>query len=113
MNILKEPTRRTGKFFVYALCEPITHEIRYIGVTGTPYGRMMAHLSEAKRHPLFDSRCKWLSKLLKKNMVPEFVILEVTTFQQRHECEQKWQRHYENGGAILLNTDKRWRKATV
>ena len=47
---------------IYALCDPGTEEVRYIGNTASPTTRLRSHLAEARTgHPCH--RCWWLRSL--------------------------------------------------
>lgn len=66
---------------IYALCDPDTAEVRYIGKANDPAGRLRSHIRDCRRRktPVYD----WISKLLSAGKAPEMFVV-------RHECAN-WQ----------------------
>ena len=64
--------------FIYALCDPHTNEVRYVGKSDNPFLRLLNHCSEANRHT--KSHCKaWIRGLLNKGKKPFLqILLEVS-----------------------------------
>lgn len=59
--------------FIYALCEPGTRKVRYIGKTGRPKIRLREHMKDSKK---FDSHLgHWLKLLASQGSVPGMLIL--------------------------------------
>ncbi len=85
---------------IYALCDPITEEIRYIGKANHPEKRLKGHMRETRRRsPLYD----WMGKLQGEGKVPKMIILEVCDETEWELIERK--RIFENRllGTRLLN----------
>ena len=61
--------------YIYALLEPITLEVRYIGKTINPNNRLRGHINETKYYDHYRSR--WIKKLLSENKEPIFKILKI------------------------------------
>lgn len=69
--------------YIYALIDPTTHEIRYIGKSNNPSGRLNRHIKESL-YGHNNHRHRWIRKLLSNNLKPELIILD--------ECDEKdWQ----------------------
>ena len=58
--------------YIYALVDPITFEIRYIGKTNNQYQRYHQHLSENNK----TYKCHWVQSLLARGLLPILQILE-------------------------------------
>ncbi len=62
---------------VYGLFDPITSELRYIGVTRNALSkRLWAHVKDAKSGKEGTWKAKWIRKLLAQGKRPEAVVLE-------------------------------------
>lgn len=61
--------------FIYALKDPTTGLIRYIGKTVNPAKRFTAHLTEARQNKEHNYRIHWLRSLLENGLHPEFEML--------------------------------------
>lgn len=59
--------------FIYALKDPITGAIRYIGATTRPHRRSLEHVYCAAKQT--NHRACWIRSLLSKNLKPEFELL--------------------------------------
>ena len=94
---------RSTKRWVYALLEPITHAVRYVGCSQTPFKRLSTHISSAltvKNRDLGE----WLQSCNDRGTCPGLLILEeVDDFRLAGEREQFWVRKYESDGANILN----------
>jgi len=90
---------------VYALLDPLTKEVRYIGKSMRGLERARSHfrpsvLSQPKRTHLLN----WLRKLQKQNFVPEVVILEhCHDDEQLSERERWWIAFARGWGCRLTN----------
>jgi len=85
---------------IYALTEPDTGEVRYIGVTKGPAKyRLRDHIRYAEKGGA-TYRCKWIRSLLRDGRIPKLLILEETTNRDR---EEHWIERYRSNGARLTN----------
>lgn len=58
---------------IYALCDPRTGEIRYIGKANNSQKRLQAHLRESRRdYPVY----RWIRKLAQEGLAPAMKVLE-------------------------------------
>lgn len=57
--------------FIYALCEPDTGEVRYVGKADNPKKRYAAHLNEKNKAP----KGIWISELKSRNVFPRLEVL--------------------------------------
>jgi hypothetical protein len=86
---------------IYALCDPRTSEVRYIGITIKPLAlRLSRHLAES-RAGFNNHRCNWIRTLLATSSVPTIVALEHTADPQR---EAWWIALYRAVGVNLTNS---------
>lgn len=75
---------------IYALCDPDTEEVRYIGKTSAGIDdRMKNHLSMARRG---DSayKSRWIRTLLREGKNPEGVALELVYNKDSWEERERW-----------------------
>lgn len=95
--------------FVYALCDPVTAEVRYVGLTYNPAKRLGEHISEAKKiHEPWHSAPKnrWLRSLIARGHKPKMVVLEEVPRAIGLEAEQRWIKAYgEQIGGRLANCE--------
>lgn len=90
--------------YIYALCEPDTGEIRYVGKTEKPQKRFKAHLEPGN---LKNNTPKntWLKSLLSSGEMPRMQILEVVPADGWQEAEKWWIRLLRGQGVELKNCD--------
>lgn len=87
------------KVYIYALLEPETKEVRYIGKSVNPKKRFDNHLNiKRKQH----CSC-WIQSLKIKELKPIFSIIEETDKENWIKREQYWIAFYKNLGAKLTN----------
>lgn len=85
---------------VYALCDPRTGDIRYIGQAADIHKRYAQHLLEATKTP----KKMWLEELKQEGLLPTLIILEHgISGQQILEREMYWIAHYLKRGDNLTN----------
>jgi hypothetical protein len=89
---------------VYALTDPRTGEVRYIGMTvRTLKARLRDHLRDLRRE---DHRTRWIRSLIADGVRPEIKELEVVRVGEREAAEQRWVSFYRVQGARLVNSTK-------
>jgi predicted GIY-YIG superfamily endonuclease len=89
--------------YVYALAEPDTNEVRYIGLTSEPGRRLQEHMSALRSHSV---KVEWLKSLKVAGRMPQLVILETVECEHWSDAEpreQAWIHHYCAQGADLTN----------
>ena len=85
--------------FIYALCDPRTLEVRYVGKADNIYERLYKHLHEKE----VTHKAKWIQSLLNLGMLPIYQILEecdTSIWQQR---EKDWIAFEKKIGCNLTN----------
>jgi hypothetical protein len=86
---------------VYALGDPRTSQVRYIGIARNVYRRYAEHL--VKPHPN-KNKDEWMEGMKKAGLIPTLTILESgLTKSAAREKEQYWIQHYLSLGAPLTN----------
>lgn len=78
--------------YIYALVDPTTNEVRYVGKTKDLNVRMYQHC-----HPTLkdkSDKANWVRQLIAAGQTPQMLILEECTSQTWRATEQKWITHY-------------------
>lgn len=87
---------------VYALCEPETGGIRYIGKTNNAAHRLRGHCKPA--HTDRSARAVWIRALRVRGVRPSLIILESCSGDRAaRAAERSWITTYRNDGCNLLN----------
>lgn len=87
--------------FIYALCDPQTFDVRYVGKADNPYKRYYQHLIDKDKHSIH--KINWIQSLLKKGLLPIQQILEECDESIWEERERDWIAFYKKIGAPLTN----------
>jgi hypothetical protein len=70
------PPSIPGKVYIYALHDPRTGDVRYVGQTTDPRGRLSSHLHTAlKQRPA--PRDKWIASLRSMGLAPQWQTLDI------------------------------------
>lgn len=95
---------RNGKYQVYALLDPYTQAVRYVGYTTTTLQtRFSYHCMCADENP----RTEWIQGLLKVGKAPIIFTLEkVNSKVHLPEVEKKWISYGKSAGWDLLNVSE-------
>lgn len=93
--------------WVYALVDPRTEEIRYIGCSRSVKERTRAHLNGFSGSRTVGA---WKNELKKLNLQPLIFLVEMTTDSERVSAETRWIQACLTQGANLLNVI--YRKST-
>ncbi len=88
---------QTTKYYIYALKDPATDEVRYVGRTLEPSVRSNAHINRTGD----TAKHRWVAELKRKGLEPRFVILEVCTAENWHTKEAEYMQKF--AGPNLLN----------
>lgn len=93
----------SSRWIIYALTDPRTSEVRYVGVTTMTVGmRLTRHLGEAKRgNPGYKNN--WVRQLQGEGLRPQTSILEEGDGEGWAAAEQHWIAHFRQAGARLTN----------
>lgn len=90
--------------YIYALLDPDTEDVRYIGQTmTTPMRRYIGHC-QSKSKPV-TPRDFWMNGLMAQGKKPKLVVLEEDA---GFEAEARWIKHYLQQGASLVNSSSRF-----
>jgi len=82
---------------IYALADPVTKEIRYIGCAFEVFVRYGVHLRNnriVKRDSLL--KYNWIKSLKDKKLKPLLIILEKVNAESAKEAEMVWMKFYHN-----------------
>lgn len=89
-----------ASWYIYALTEPHTNEIRYVGWTIDPQKRYVAHIQNASHQR--NHKSNWIKGLVRAGLRPGILILE-TGNGDWQEAERWWIAHLRQNGANLTN----------
>lgn len=89
-----------GTVDIYALADPRTGDIRYVGSTRNSKQRLNSHLYADKSSRL---RTQWIRELRERGLKPELLLLETTEETKRIQREHHWYKHFKARGHDLLN----------
>jgi hypothetical protein len=87
--------------FIYALCDPDTDMVRYIGKTNNVNFRFKRHLNDTTK----TYKTNWINVLKSQGKIPNLKIIEEINKDNWEESEKKWINYYRNlNGDLLTNT---------
>jgi len=99
---IKAATAQNRPWEIYALVDPRTDEVRYVGVTHRPKLRMVQHFNEARSGGA-THKARWLSILLKEGLRPLRLVIDSGCGNGWQEKEKYWIAKYRNLGFPLTN----------
>ncbi len=88
-----------GIAFIYALCDPDTGDIRYVGKAKNPKVRLKTHCNEHGN----TRKCRWVAKLAREGKKPLLDILEQVDESVWEQAECNWIAYCRETGIDLLN----------
>lgn len=97
--------KNSGKFSVYALSDPETDELRYVGMTIKKLEvRLNNHCSEANRKPSASHRTRWLRSVTSRGLRPKIELVEeLPDATSMAEAEEYWITQFRAMGFRLVN----------
>lgn len=85
--------------FIYALCEPDTMAVRYVGKANVVAARMKGHRSEKRS----TRKCRWLASLRYRGLAPVIRVLEEVPANAWEMAERHWIARFRSEGCDLTN----------
>lgn len=93
-----------SKYIIYALQDPITFEIRYIGKSCSGFKRIKRHFSNELETDSNTHKKHWIKQLKNKGYLPSIIIIQ--QFQDNinlSKCEYYWINYFKSIGCPLIN----------
>jgi hypothetical protein len=91
--------------FIYALADPETDEIRYVGKADCVKERFASHLREAKTGKV-SYKCNWIRQVTGKNLTPKLIVLEEVSQEDWKKAEIYYIEEFKKFGHGLTNIAK-------
>lgn len=88
------------KTHIYAIVDPLTRSIRYVGKANNVRKRLVNHLKGNKRN---TKKLRWFSSLKDSGYMPEIEIIETCDLSEWEERERFWIAELKKLGFDLLN----------
>ncbi len=95
-----------NKFLIYALADPETKEVRYIGRSSSGLKRPKSHWQDPALRVRRDYCHNWVRSILSMGMTPEVLVLhdwDITDNTALNEAEIAFIAHFRSRGARLTN----------
>lgn len=93
-------------FQIYALADPSTHKIRYVGHTRNAMRRWVQHISETPTG-ITTPKQEWIGNLIERGLSPVMVVLqECETKREAEELETRWIKSADGLGWNLTNSTR-------
>lgn len=90
--------------FIYALKDPDTGQIRYVGATVNPKQRLYLHLSRARREKRNNPRLALLRSYQRGNLKPVLTILDEVPEPEWQQWEVAYIEYFRECGCDLVNS---------
>lgn len=97
------PRKAEGVVYIYALYDPTTDAVRYIGKTVNPSARLGQHIREVRRGRLTHAKA-WLKALLAQNLRPTMRVIETCCASTWEARERALIAEHKAAGSQLTNT---------
>lgn len=89
------------EWFIYALIDPRTEDVRYIGWSYDPRKRLVAHLWESRKRA--SHKHNWIAALMREGLIPICQIIDQGWGDGWGDAEKRWIAYYREAGARLTN----------
>ncbi|KKM09935.1 hypothetical protein LCGC14_1722350 [marine sediment metagenome] len=93
------------KLFIYALKDPRTDEVMYIGCSNNPKKRLASHLCKSHLTHRTSKRVVWIKELLFLALKPVLQVLEEVSETNAKDREVYWMKHFKHINPDLTNID--------
>lgn len=103
MDVLTAPDTDRSTVQIYALRDPRSLYIRYVGKAADPERRLQMHLSPGQLRRYRSKKNSWLKNLLADGHVPYLEIVDEVDAEKANEAERYWIAWYRSQGAPLTN----------
>lgn len=87
---------------IYAILDPRSNAVRYVGKAVKLNKRISGHLKSAKDN-VQGHTYSWIRSIIRDNLLPEFITLEIVNEEDWIEAEQFWIAYFKFLGARLTN----------
>lgn len=88
-------------YYIYELVDPITNQVRYVGITNNPDSRLKSHLSIHETNP---AKSEWIKNLLSQNLSVEMNIIDtVEDIKSARKLEKNLINAHSLNGIQILN----------
>jgi len=87
--------------YIYALIDPISSQVRYVGKSNNPKQRFKAHLNKCRKHQKHKSN--WIEKLKILGLKPIFQIIDIVPIDEWKFWEKYWISQMKTWGFNLIN----------
>jgi hypothetical protein len=104
-KVAPRPRYSQDRTFIYALADPLTQEVFYVGKSDHPQQRFVQHLRDKSD----STKMWWINELRDRGREPMLMILEEVDGVVALEREDWWIRHYDKPGHSLTNYVSQWR----
>lgn len=88
--------------FIYALLDPRTGKIRYIGKTNNINRRYSQHLRIRNDQKMTPTKA-WIQSLIKQGLKPNMMVIDSCGESQWEDLERKYIKQFRDGGHDILN----------
>jgi len=96
-------TTGAGITYIYALTDPRSGHIRYVGKANDPQKRLRGHVASASGGGDRPRSSAWIKSLVNKNLYPKLLILEVVSKALWQSAERFWIALFKQRGEPLTN----------
>ena len=93
------------KLFIYTLSDPRTDKVMYVGLSGNPEKRYIAHMHKSSLRNRYSKRVRWLKQLLSLELKPVLHTVEEVTEDNANAQEIYWMKHHKEINPDLTNID--------